>query len=252
MSTQVIAALFGMAANIVAAKIVGTTGPGAAQPHVARPELRYSARMSALNYVAGIGSAVLDFLEKYNGALTAVSTAFIAAFTIVLARVTGREARLTTDALNLARQEFVANHRPRVILRYIQGPFENEERRQFIWVTFVNIGSNTATIEAFGADLARRWADTENWALPGVDAEPNEISPSGQRHVFTVTAREVSEAELELQIFHEATSDYQLCAVGVIRYRDTVGVARDTGFFRVLKGERFIISERDSEMEYQD
>jgi hypothetical protein len=89
----------------------------------------------------------------------------------VLARVTGREARLTTDALNLARQEFVANHRPRVILRYIQGPFENEERRQFIWVTFVNIGANTATIEAFGADLARRWADTENWALPGVDAE---------------------------------------------------------------------------------
>jgi hypothetical protein len=213
--------------------------------------------MSALNYAAGIASAVLDFLEKYNGALTAVATAFIAAFTIVLARVTGRQARLTTDALNLARQEFVANHRPRVILRYIQGPFENEEGRQFIWVTFVNIGANTATIEAFGADLAKRFPDTDDWAVPGLDAGPKEISPivltCGQRHVFTVTAREVPETELELQIFRETTTqDYQLCAVGMIRYTDAVSVARDTGFFRVLRGERFIISEHDSEMEYQD
>jgi hypothetical protein len=212
--------------------------------------------MSALSYAAGIASVVLDFLEKYNGALTAVATAFIAAFTIVLARVTGRQARLTTDALNLARQEFVANHRPRVILRYIQGPFENEEGRQFVWVTFVNIGANTATIEAFGADLAKRWADTDDWASPGLDAEPKEISPivlaCGQRHFFIVTAREVPGAELELQIFREATSDYQLCAVGMIRYRDSVGVARDTGFFRVVRGKEFMFSEHDSEMEYQD
>src|SRR6202171_4743625 len=167
------------------------------------------------------------------------------------------QARLTTDALNLARQEFVANHRPRVILRYIQGPFENEEGRQFIWVTFVNIGANTATIEAFGADLAKRFPDTDDWAVPGLDAGPKEISPivltCGQRHVFTVTAREVPETELELQIFRETTTqDYQLCAVGMIRYTDAVGVARDTGFFRMLRGERFIISEHDSEMEYQD
>jgi hypothetical protein len=101
------------------------------------------------------------------------------------------QARLTTDALNLARQEFVANHRPRVILRYIQGPFENEEGHQFVWVTFVNIGANTATIEAFGADLAKRWADTDDWASPGLDAEPKEISPivlaCGQRHVLHCT-----------------------------------------------------------------
>jgi hypothetical protein len=37
-----------------------------------------------------------------------------------------------------------------------------------------------------------------------------------------------------MQIFPEGVSDYQLCAVGVIRYRDGNGVSRDTGFFRVL------------------
>lgn len=65
-----------------------------------------------------IFTTALAFLDKYNGAVTAVATAFIAIFTIVLVRVTGRQARLTTAALNLARQEFVATHRPRVVLRY--------------------------------------------------------------------------------------------------------------------------------------
>jgi len=67
---------------------------------------------------SGVAVAMLEFLDKYNGAVTAVATAFIAIFAIVLVRVTGRQARLTTAALNLARQEFVATHRPRVVLRY--------------------------------------------------------------------------------------------------------------------------------------
>jgi hypothetical protein len=203
-----------------------------------------------------IFTAALEFLDKYNGAVNAVATAFIAIFTIVLVRVTGRQARLTTAALNLARQEFVATHRPRVVLRYIEGPDEDKEGRQFFCATFVNIGANTAIIEAFGADLAKRSDETGRWAPPGLDAEPKEISPivltCGQRHTFIVTANDVPEALVEIQIFREGVSDYQLCAVGVIRYRDGNGVARDTGFFRVLddEGRNFVLS--DSEMEYQD
>jgi hypothetical protein len=226
---------------------------GAAQPHVAGLEFRYSAGMNG-----NIFTTALEFLDKYNGAVTAVATAIIAIFTIVLVRVTGRQARLTTAALNLARQEFVATHRPRVVVRYIQGPNEDREGRQFYWVTFVNIGANPAIIEAFGADLAKRSDETGRWAPPGLDAEPKEISPivltSGQRHTFIVTARDLPEALVEIQIFREGVNDYQLCAVGVIRYSDGNGVARDTGFFRVLddEGNSFVLSEHDSEMEYQD
>jgi hypothetical protein len=207
-------------------------------------------------------TTALEFLDKYNGAVTAVATAFIAIFTIVLVFVTGRQARLTTAALNLARQEFVATHRPRVIVRYIQGPFENEEGRQFCCVTFVNIGANRAIIEAFGADLAKRSGETDRWVPPGLDAEPKEIAPiiltCGQRHVFTVTARKVPEAlavaVAATQIFRESVINHQLCAVGVIRYREGNGVSRDTGFFRVLDdgGSSFVLSEHDFEMEYQD
>jgi hypothetical protein len=134
---------------------------GAAQPdHGAQPEFRYSAGING-----NIFTTALELLDKYNGAVTAVATAFIAIFTIVLVFVTGRPARLTTAALNLARQEFVATHRPRVILRYIQSPFENEEGFQFYWVTFVNIGGDRAIIEALGADLARRSDETDRWAV---------------------------------------------------------------------------------------
>jgi hypothetical protein len=42
-------------------------------------------------------ATLFDGLEKYNGAITAVATIFIAIFTIVLARVTGEQARLTTS-----------------------------------------------------------------------------------------------------------------------------------------------------------
>jgi hypothetical protein len=42
-------------------------------------------------------ATLFDGLEKYNGAITAVATIFIAIFTIVLARVTGKQARLTTS-----------------------------------------------------------------------------------------------------------------------------------------------------------
>ena len=73
--------------------------------------------MSILNYTAGIATAVLDFLDKYNGAVTAVATVFIAAFTIVLALVTGRQARLSRQAIDLARDEFTASHRPYLIVR---------------------------------------------------------------------------------------------------------------------------------------
>jgi hypothetical protein len=161
------------------------------------------------------------------------------------------------SSVDLARQEFVATHRPRVILRYIQGPFYNDEGHRFIWLTFVNTGANSAIIQAFGGDLAQRGSSIEDWAPPGLDASPQDIVPivlaCGQRHVFTVTAK--TNAISDKAIFEDAIGPGdQICAVGTIRYSDTNGVSRDTGFFRVLddEGIGFVVSKHDSEMEYQD
>jgi hypothetical protein len=205
---------------------------------------------------SGVAMAMLEFLDKYNGAVTAAATAFIALFTIVLVIVTGRQARLTTAALNLARQEFVASHRPRVILRYIQGPFYNDKGHQFIWLTFVNTGVNDATIEAFGGDLAYRGEFNEAWEIPGLEAGLKDIKPitlvCGQQHVFEVTAKTSSNSDEAVS--KSAWPGRQICAVGKLRYSDGNRICRDTGFFRVLDdhGVNFVVSKHDAEMEYQD
>jgi hypothetical protein len=172
----------------------------------------------------------------------------------------GIQLKLTVDAARaatkLAREEFIATHRPRVILRYIQGPFFNDAGHQFIWLTFVNTGANDAIVEAFGGDLALRRDEDDTWEVPGLDASQKTIKPivitCGQRHVFEVTGK--YPAASDKAIFHDAMREHQVCAVGSIRYRDGNGVARDTGFFRVLDdlGENFVLSEHDAEMEYQD
>src|SRR6266496_910438 len=55
-----------------------------------------------------------DSLERHNGAVTAVATVFIGVFTWVLACVSGRQARLTRESIELAREEFIATHRPKI------------------------------------------------------------------------------------------------------------------------------------------
>jgi hypothetical protein len=188
------------------------------------------------------------FIEGHGVGITALATIVIAAFTATLWIATRQQADLT-------RQEFVATHRPRVIVRYIQGPDFDADDNQFITVTFVNIGVNPATIEAFGADLVRRNKQSGHFALGGLDASPVAITPislvSGQRHFFTVKARRpYGEAE----IAEDAFDDIELCAAGGIKYRDGIGILRETAFFRVHTGIRdsFAISPNDAEMNYQD
>jgi hypothetical protein len=50
---------------------------------------------------------IIDFLDEYNGAITAAATVFIGVFTAVLARVTGRQARLTKEAFIADKRAFV-------------------------------------------------------------------------------------------------------------------------------------------------
>ena len=149
----------------------------------------------------------------------------IARYTLWLAILTGglvlascfqfyflNRAEKTSQSLaNLAREEFIATHRPRVIVRFIQGPFHDDAGHEFIWVTFANVGETMATITAIGGDLARRNPSTGAWRSPGVDASPNPITPisleSGERHVVTVTAKApISDIEL----LGDATGTHEL------------------------------------------
>jgi hypothetical protein len=70
--------------------------------------------------------AVVDFLQTYNGAVTAIATVIIAAFTVILgiftisvARSTRKAAEASTKAVQTAQAEFVASHRPKLLVRNI-------------------------------------------------------------------------------------------------------------------------------------
>jgi hypothetical protein len=212
--------------------------------------------LSIVDSAAIRGRCSVHVIFEYRDVATALATVFIALFTFTLWLSTKGMMAATLSAVDLARQEFIATHRPRVIVRYIQGPFHNDEGYRFVWITIVNTGANNAIVEEFGADLALRRDDDDEWEMPGLDADARAIEPivltCGQRHVFKVTAK-TSDAT-DKAIFGDALGGHQVCAVGLVRYKDGNGVVRDTGFFRVLDdaGERFVVSPHDAEMEYQD
>jgi len=191
----------------------------------------------------------------------------IARYTLWLAILTGglvlassfqfyflNRAEKTSQSLaKLAREEFIATHRPRVIVRFIQGPFHNEAGHEFMWVTFANVGETMATITAIGGDLVRRNGSTGAWRPSGLDASPKPITPttleSGDRHIITVTAKgPISDIEL----FGDATGTYELCAVGGVRYQDGNGRTRETAFFRTNNGGEGFAPSKNREDEYED
>jgi hypothetical protein len=191
----------------------------------------------------------------------------IARYTLWLAILTGglvlvssfqfyflNRAEKTSQSLaKLAREEFTATHRPRVIVRFIQGPFHDDAGHEFMWVTLANIGETAATITAIEGDLARRDALTQIWQYPGLDGSPKPVSPvtleSGERHVVKVTAKA---AVSDVEIFGDATGTYELCAVGCVRYQDGNGRTRETAFFRTNNGGEGFTSSTNKEDEYED
>ena len=196
----------------------------------------------------------LRLVDRHNGFFSALAALIVAVFTVTLWISTSKQARLSFESLRLAREEFIATHRPKIIIRFIQGPFV-ENDHQFIWVTVVNVGASAGTIIGFGGDLARR-EKNGNWYTPGLTATPRDIEnpimlAAGERHNFTITAATIYN---DTVMFADAVGDHQLCAVGAIRYRDGNGRQRETAFFRIYdeESDSFTTPAKDADNDYQD
>jgi hypothetical protein len=59
-------------------------------------------------------------LNENNGAVTAVATLGIAAFTLILWLATSRQAFLTSEIIGLTREEFLASHRPLLVVHSLR------------------------------------------------------------------------------------------------------------------------------------
>jgi hypothetical protein len=191
-------------------------------------------------------SAIRCWLDAHNGAITAIATFVIAAFTIVLAWVSKAQAKLIDDQLKLARAEFSVTHRPRIIVRSFQMvniDIPVGERPRFIFIAhnmgdspgrLIEIRSGTLVLEA-------------NERIPNDLAFPhhedlNATLASGQKVEVSVLVN--NEA---MEIFAEAKL---LLCLGTIVYLDGAGNRRETGFCRRYKPDTRQWDSFESEYEY--
>jgi hypothetical protein len=190
-------------------------------------------------------------LSTYTGGLYS-ATVVLAIATVALVIATVGLVVMAILQSRDTKASFIATHRPKVIVRFIQGPVVDEKMTRFAYVNVVNVGVNPAIIEEFGGDIAYR--NAYDWLPPGLDASPKKVTPvtlaSGQRHMFTVSARN---PVTEVDIFAESTLARFICIVGSIKYRDDQGVVRETAFFRTYdeRNDTLIVSKK-AEEEYQD
>lgn len=168
--------------------------------------------------------------------LTAISTVVIAIFTVVLAIVGGRQAQLTRQAIELARDEFNATHRPHIIVLSLDTVYDGEEPddrgsvmvRAGALLRFVNAGKGTATTTEIGVTISRDSPRPDT--IFGILETKGVELTSGEEGTHWI---ESALLRVEGGAFDRTFGRPLYCA-GYIRYKDAAGRHRKTAFCRRL------------------
>jgi hypothetical protein len=182
-------------------------------------------------------------LDRHAGALTAIGTFFIAIFTLTLWATSGAQIRL-------ARQEFNATHRPRIIVRAFQ--FEDPNLSASPPLEFLFMAHNTGDAPA-----------TITQVRTGNIVQIDSRLPSAQVFTFTETLavplragqKDLLHGKISLtgnqpmEIYGESKALY---CIGLIVYVDSSGTERETGFCRRYfpRENRWEIKESEYEYSY--
>ncbi|MGP0061466.1 MAG: hypothetical protein ACLPID_19520 [Beijerinckiaceae bacterium] len=175
---------------------------------------------------------VVGFFQTYNGAVTAIATVFIGAFTGILVWVTNRQARLTRDSIKIANREFVSTHRPKIIVRNVSIPLGYVVDHPIsINFTYINIGDTPAKIDVVEAVVFLILKDSKiprNMSLTCCNFKKRELF-SGDSDMTSQSSAFILDYD---HSFSLQSGNRLLCIVGCIYYSDDNGVRRTTGFAR--------------------
>jgi hypothetical protein len=173
-----------------------------------------------INFLWGI----IGFLQSYNGAVTAVATVFIAAFTVVLAFVTNRQAKLTKIIAGAAKRSAdaaVGVELPKLLVRKFDLASGHFSTYDSVEITVINYGRTPAYIY---------WESAEYRVGPtlppepdyrnGVDREPGTIIEGGD--IYKLTARGTDGTSVFLRAPFDG-GEQTLWIYGIIYYRDFLG-----------------------------
>jgi hypothetical protein len=185
------------------------------------PEFTLAIIDSATMYARCIGHVGYE----YRDAITAVATAFIALFTLTLWWSTKAMMKATKRSVELAREEFIATHRPKIKIHAVEITRRpvNEDNRIGASILCFNVGESAAkNVEVRGEIFAgpRFAIDVQR---PVVKTIPEVLSGQKLRAEINSDWRVVDVAAGRRQ------GIYFYC-IGWIAYWDESGHRRETGF----------------------
>ena len=227
------------------------------QPHDCRqhPKACESLKdpLSFLYYPLG---SYLDWIDRHHDVVIALGGLAVALFTFTLWRSTHR-------LWEAGEKQFIASHRPRVIVRSIRVPVlwdytdktDAGEKIEWRWLyaTLANVGESEATVTEFIADYGIP-PDPRDWNTPKRGASGTaKVIPSAP---LTLQAGEQRTFEVISTTLRSGTSrigDERAFVTGLIRYADLNGLTRTTKFTRMLDiGFSFATPSDDPAEEYAD
>lgn len=198
------------------------------------------------------------FIEYHAGAITALATLAIGWFTYILYGATTEQARLTRDSIKLARDEFNATHRPRIVVQRISDYWDGrDDKAAFMKIAIVNAGDSPAYVTEFLGTLYVQ--DAGSAFVPRLIPERSTKYASrrlavGQWDTLKIEIDDISMFDIGFaqqakeQPFERSMRFY---GIGSVTYRGDDGAIRQTGFCREYHhGTGMWRPVKDSEYEY--
>jgi hypothetical protein len=203
-------------------------------------------------------------IYEYRDFATAVATVFIAIFTFTLWQSTKRMMKATQTAVDLARQEFLSTHRPRIILREAFTTELKEGEDVKIRLHFANIGETTGTI--FRSEVSAVVVPSERVMIhPTLDLNFDDafgritLRAGEARTIDFPSGPPIWRADMfrlksVLTMPVTTRRDYTIHISGQFLYSDELGINRRTAFRRELHPERrrFYLIPDEPDLDYQD
>lgn len=194
--------------------------------------------------------------------VSAIAAAVIAWFTVKLVRATtgmlnaaGEQARLTRESIDLARDEYLATHRPEIFIHTVEFAHDAMEHSEKTTVgaqiSYVNKGRNSATIVEIRGRITNRTFPLQSGIMHWEQhVVPTEKILTGRRGYIRISSQIDPDFERIRQRSDTNPRGHVIC-IGCIVYEDDRGVRRETGFCRRLDAiaERWVPIE-NSEYEY--
>src|SRR5580698_2896332 len=89
---------------------------------------------------------VISFFDRHGGSITALATGAIAAFTLLLWKSTYNLWETTRDQLKLSYDEFIATHRPRIVVTAFDAKMMLDKSVEISFMC-INAGDSTALVK---------------------------------------------------------------------------------------------------------